>query len=211
MSNLAIHMLDPVAQNLHRLMSSRKISEAELSRQTHIPQPTIHKILTGKTSDPRASTLRALADYFQISIDELIAGVVIKRQTAFIHSIPVISWAESVNAQEKISTLTPSNWDKWVTTEPLSDTCFAVLSKPCMAIRFPVGTALVIDPSLKPEDGDIVLVHYSNTPEATLRQIAIDGPSTLLSNLYGNTTTYEMTPDVTIKGVLIRSIFSFHE
>ena len=75
MSNIAHHILDPVAQNIRRMMNQFKVTEAEVSRRTHVPQPTIHKILSGKTTDPRASTLKSLADYFKISIDELVTGV----------------------------------------------------------------------------------------------------------------------------------------
>jgi SOS-response transcriptional repressor LexA len=211
MSNPAHIMTDPVAQNLRRLMNLNNVTEAEVSRQTHIPQPTIHKILNGKTADPRASTLRALADFFKISIDELLTGIETKRQASLTHSIPIISWSECINAQEFIETLSPSKWHKWVVTEPLSEACFAVISKPSMAPRFPIGTALVIDPTLQPEDGDIVLVHYLNTFETTLREISIDGPSALLSNLYGNSPPEPITSDISIKGILIRSIFSYHK
>jgi SOS-response transcriptional repressor LexA len=211
MTNLDYQISDSVAHNLRRLMSINKVSEAEVSRQTHIPQPTIHKIVSGKTTDPRASTLIALADYFKISIDELVTGVELKRQASKTTSIPIISWSECINAQSILETITHSNWDKWVVTQSLSEACYAVLSKPCMEPRFPVGTALVIDPTMKPEDGDVVLAHYANTSEATLREISIDGPTVLLTTLYGNTPPHEMTTDIAIKGVLIRSIFSYHD
>lgn len=211
MSNLSHDFfIDPLAQNLRNLMNINKITEAALSRQTFLPQPTIHKILSGKTSDPRASTLKALADYFKISIDELVTGIETRRQASSTHSIPVITWSDCINAQKIIETLNPSNWSKWVVTEPLSESCFALISKPSMEPRFPIGTALVIDPTLTPEDGDIILAHYANTSEATLRELTIDGPSILLANIYGNTSPQPMTPDISIKGILVRSIFSYH-
>jgi SOS-response transcriptional repressor LexA len=210
MSNLAHQFIDAVAQNLRRLMNHNKVSEAELGRQTGVPQPTIHKILSGKTSDPRASTLRALANYFKISIDELVLGVELKRETLKTHTIPIISWTACINAPELLATINPSNWDKWVVTQPLSDSCFALISKPSMEPRFPIGTALVIDPTLQAEDGDIILTHYANTTEGTLREISIDGPTIHLNNLYGNTQPQELSPDIRLMGVLIRSIFSYH-
>jgi SOS-response transcriptional repressor LexA len=192
-------------------MHANQVTEAEVSRQTHIPQPTIHKILSGKTTDPRVSTLRALADFFKISIDELVTGIRTKRQAAETHSIPVISWSECIEAEKFIATLNPSTWSKWVVTEPLRETCFAVMSKPSMEPRFAIGSILVIDPGMEAVDGDIVLVHYVNTPEATLRKISIDGPLVLLANLYGDTSPQTMASDITIKGVLIRSIVSYQK
>ena len=62
---------DIVIRNLQELMHAKDISEAELSRQTSIPPATIHKILSGKTSDPRISTLKTLADFFQVTLYQL--------------------------------------------------------------------------------------------------------------------------------------------
>lgn len=36
-----------------------------------MPQPTIHRILTGESTEPRLSTLKPLADYFGVSVSEL--------------------------------------------------------------------------------------------------------------------------------------------
>ena len=53
-------------ENLRQLLMSRGISETELARQTNLPQPTIHKIMSGKTLDPRMSTLKSIASYFEV-------------------------------------------------------------------------------------------------------------------------------------------------
>lgn len=46
-------------------------NENELSRLTDVHQPTIHRILTGESRDPRTATLQPLADYFRVSIAQL--------------------------------------------------------------------------------------------------------------------------------------------
>ena len=61
--------------NLYKQMQKYGISEAELARRTHIPQPTLHKILAGKTEDPRFSTMQQLAAFFDLTVDELVSGV----------------------------------------------------------------------------------------------------------------------------------------
>src|SRR3990167_5290128 len=80
--------------NLRSLMKNVGLNEAELSRRTDIPQATLHKILAGKTEDPRASTLKTLSDFFGISIDELLSGNPIatseKSAATSAQSIPVI-------------------------------------------------------------------------------------------------------------------------
>src|SRR3990167_1003734 len=89
---------DILIHNLRALMKKAGINEAELSRRTNIHQATVHKILAGKTEDPRASTLKTLSDFFGISIDELLSGNPIatseKSAATSAQSIPVISWKE---------------------------------------------------------------------------------------------------------------------
>jgi phage repressor protein C with HTH and peptisase S24 domain len=60
-----------VAKNLEWLISQRKTNPYELQRATGVPQPTIHRILTGESSDPRTKTLQPLADFFQGSLADL--------------------------------------------------------------------------------------------------------------------------------------------
>ena len=60
-----------VAKNLEWLMSQRKTNPYELQRATGVPQPTIHRILTGESNDPRTKTLQPLADHFGVALADL--------------------------------------------------------------------------------------------------------------------------------------------
>jgi transcriptional regulator with XRE-family HTH domain len=59
-----------VRKNLQWLMGE-KISPYALASATKVPQPTIFRILTGESSDPRTSTLEPLATYFGIAVADL--------------------------------------------------------------------------------------------------------------------------------------------
>jgi SOS-response transcriptional repressor LexA len=205
---------DRLTDNLHRLMQVKGVSEAELARKSNIPQPTLHKILSGKTDDPRASTLRALASFFEISIDELLTGTASLYQgasTTKTQSIPVISWSECVDAIKFIKKLIPSNWANWTISDCLSQNAYALISKASMEPCFPKGTILIVDTSVTPEDGDMVVVHYPNTQEATIRKLSTDGPTKLLLSINANANPDNLENDIKILGVLLKSVFSFHE
>jgi phage repressor protein C with HTH and peptisase S24 domain len=58
-------------KNLDWLIKRKKTSPYELQRVTGVPQPTIHRIQTGESSDPRTKTLQPLADYFGVSVADL--------------------------------------------------------------------------------------------------------------------------------------------
>ena len=51
------------------------ISEGELSRRTCIPQPTIHRILSGMTPNPRVQSIQPLADFFNVTTDQLLGRI----------------------------------------------------------------------------------------------------------------------------------------
>lgn len=60
-------------KNLFNLMVKKGIrSGSDLARQLDIPPPSINRILSGQITDPRCSTLILLADYFDVSIDDLL-------------------------------------------------------------------------------------------------------------------------------------------
>lgn len=216
MTNLAITLgsIDDLTNTLRRLMDERNITEAELARRTNIPQPTLHKILSGKTGDPRASTLKALADFFGVTIDMLLTGSAsvppMTTTAANTQSIAIISWSDCLEASKLIRTLDSVSWDNWITTEYSSTNAFALTSKPSMEPRFPIGSTLIIDPNITPEDGDLIVVHFPNTSEATLRELSIDGPVKQLVPICKNSSPETFSAEIRDLGVLVKSIFKFH-
>jgi SOS-response transcriptional repressor LexA len=205
--------LEIFTTNLHRLMQAKGLSEAELARKSNIPQSTLHKVISGKTDDPRTSTLKALAHFFEISIDELLTGMDTPRQTSTTtktQSIAIISWDECTTAISFIKDLTTMNWHSWIAVEYSSKNAYGLVSKSSMEPCFPKGTVLIIDPNIRASDGDMVIVQYPNTQEATLRKLSTDGPTKLLLPINANASHDNLKDDIKILGVLVKSIFSFH-
>lgn len=213
--NIASHYVlqDKLAANLRQLLLAKNISEAELARQTNVPQPTLHKILSGKTSDPRASTLKSLADFFNTTIDDLMTGENAKihtKQSGNIQSIAVITWDDCHHYKKKLAKLTPENWNQWIVTEFISVNAFALKSKPSMEPKFPKGSILIIDPDITPEDGDLVIAHYGDTATTTIRELSIDGPIRILSTICKTQNSQSTNNEnVKILGVVMKSIFNF--
>lgn len=52
-------------------MKAKGLSEYRLAQLTGVPQPTIHRIVNGESEDPKTATVKPLASYFGISVDEL--------------------------------------------------------------------------------------------------------------------------------------------
>ena len=61
-------------KNLAHLIEMYRINPTVLAKATGVQQPTIHRILTGESGDPRTATLQPLADYFSVSVEYLRSG-----------------------------------------------------------------------------------------------------------------------------------------
>ena len=47
----------------------------------------------------------------------------------------------------------------------------------CNSSFYPI---FIVNPNILPDDGDLIVVHYPDTNEATLREFTQDGPTKLL-------------------------------
>lgn len=63
-----------VPQHLRTLMNQHGLGENALSRETGVPQSTIHRVLNAHSLDPRDSTLLPLALHFGITVEQLRRG-----------------------------------------------------------------------------------------------------------------------------------------
>ena len=74
MDSEAVHtraMRESMSTELARLMKLEGISQSGLSRATGVPQPTINRILSQVTQDPRRDSMISIANYFGVALESL--------------------------------------------------------------------------------------------------------------------------------------------
>ena len=74
MDSKAVHnrgMRESMSTELARLMKLEGISQSGLSRATGVPQPTINRILSQVTQDPRRDSMISIANYFGVPLESL--------------------------------------------------------------------------------------------------------------------------------------------
>jgi transcriptional regulator with XRE-family HTH domain len=200
-------------ENLRQLLMSRGISETELARQTNLPQPTIHKIMSGKTLDPRMSTLKSIASYFEVTLDQLCFDkhFFAEEIKSANKSVPILTWQDCDNALDVKSKLKPSNWMHWAAVDGNIDTSsiFGLITKPSMEPCFPRETILIINANSKPIDGDFVIIQHKGSSEATVRELSLDGPNKLLLPLNRNTLPEKLDSSIHVIGSVIQSRFLY--
>ena len=201
-----------LAENLCSLLKSHHLNATSLAQKLDIPMMTIRRLLSGETTDPRISTLKLIADYFRISIDDLIAVgnppaiQSLKRTKA--HLIPILDW-ETAEKMISLHDLNLPQWKEWQSLslseeDAISKNAFALESRPSMYPRFPKGTIFIIDPDSIPTDGDIVLVKIKKNNELTLRELHIDPPEwQLRSVISGSNSLQYVKREHEIVGVIL--------
>lgn len=202
--------------NLKILIDQNGLNSNQLAQDLGLPFMTVRRLLSGQTVDPRIGTLQLLANYFDISIDDLLSSDPsdLKTQPGKIKPrfVPILDW-QTAQDTEDISELDLSRWQYWQPLtlashlQTISDKAFALVSRPSMQPRYPHGTIFVIDPDLKPLDGDIVLVRFTEDKQLTLRELVIDPPTYLLESLTNESSTISYDKEnQTISGVNVLTL-----
>jgi SOS-response transcriptional repressor LexA len=180
---MAIFMLE-ISNVLNHLISINGISEAALGRKIGVPRATINRLVSGKTPDPRASTLEAIAHFFGITIDQLLGKQPIpglsqanKPSMKVDHWIPILAWEQAFYWQETISGIKHKTIDEWVLTDPNIDGgSFALIFKgDSMFPQFYENTILIIDTNQAPKNRDFVIAYCHDNKETLFRQLIVDG------------------------------------
>lgn len=204
----------PIVNILRKLMEEGGLKEAELARQVNLPQTTINRLLLGGTSDPRANTLKPIADFFGITIGQLCGFEPISAQRisgsihpnrAVWHSIPIISW-ENVTAWPFLKkNITPLTHSQWITTErSVSEHTFALHSLAFMEPRFRKNSILIVDPEAKYKDGHFIVIALDGI-HPTVRKVLMDGSEVLLKTFDQNQAPIKLEKKHIIYGTIVES------
>lgn len=206
--------LNPVCSILRTLMAETQIKEAELARQVGLPQTTVNRLLLGGTHDPRAHTLKPIADFFGVTIGQLcgfepLPQNRIKGSVTNIHPtswtfIPIITWemVSSLNFTRK--NLTPHSHKNWIGTERLiSNDSFALKSLSFMEPRFRKDSILIIDAQTEYRDGHFIVIALDGI-HPTIRKVLRDGSDTLLQS-FDQTQVTKLSKQHTIYGTVVES------
>ena len=187
MFNLAKHYLQ-LSKILSKLLYDRRLNPSELAREVDLPTPTVHRLVTGKSTRPYRSSLEPIANFFSVSIDQLIGeeplpnapdvqGKTLKQKK--IIEVPLLEWKDLpyvYNPDVERETI--------AAMADLSKDCFAVfMHDSSMEPQFSKGSILILDPNKQPNDRGYVLVKLSNTGIFVFRQIIIDAEHRFLKPL----------------------------
>jgi transcriptional regulator with XRE-family HTH domain len=192
------------------LINNSGLSECELSRRINITVATLNKIKTGVMSNPTAKTLERIAQYFGITIDQLMGKSPL--ETYFSKNlccIPLVSINNLSNIQD--IPMDFSHHKEWKRVEVNNDVknhrIFATTTiGDAMYPLLDEQTIIIVDQDYLVTNKALVLVHLHNSNEIVIRKLLIDGSFKILKSLNSS------FPDITfdskdkIIGVIISKI-----
>ena len=171
-----------LSEILNRLMFEKKVRATELARELNLPQPTIHRMATGKSPNPHRSSLEPIAKYFNVTVEQLKGETPLPdnlwtdsllpvKKTSTIQ-IPIVSWDELPTLRMPVNIKD----DQFVVCSPnINPDCFATyMNDSSMEPQFEMGTTLVLDPDKALKDRCFALVLMQETKAVVFRQILID-------------------------------------
>ena len=184
-----------LGSTLKKLLFERDMRPVELSREVNLPPTTIHRLITGKSTRPYQSSLQPIADFFSVSIDQLLgeSPLVFEKNVAHqyqqMHFLPFIAWSnlnlvvdkQKMTDHEKIPFIGNSSAHAFATT----------VNDSAMEPQFFKNSMLIFDPEKNPIDRSYVLVQLENNI-FIFRQLLIDATHFFLKPLNPDLTAFKM-------------------
>jgi SOS-response transcriptional repressor LexA len=174
-----------IRQTLELLLQLHDLTEAELARRSKMPQPTIHRLLTGATPDPRLSTLLPLAEFFDITINQLVGAEPLPQLSRDISGtrklvkLPLIPWDKAADWQKIIGDYIPANWQYWTTVttdnKPSPNSFALIIEVKDMPPPFGYNSVLILDPDFELRHGSYVVIHRISDQSTTIKKLQFEG------------------------------------
>ncbi len=212
MGQVAKYKGETFCERLNILLEKSNVTLNQLSKNSGIPIATLHRLRTDPKANPTITSLKPIADYFNITINQLIGDEPIscnEEKEIFVKNmkIPIISWSQAtiwIAERNSIKNLPLVSTDIKV-----SRNSFALEIIEDMNDGFRKGSIIIVDPKLEPEDIDYVIAFKNQSNDATLKQLRIYDGEKYLKPLNNEFSTVLLTDEYTIVGVVRQIKFDF--
>lgn len=214
-----------IAKRMHEL----GMSGGELARRSGVPQPTIHRILSGTSASPRHENVERIAKALGVSAEWLWKGegkapVATGAQSNVETGpkvrgfVPLISWVQAgawCEMQEPLELDDVETWLPCVVSHSSSTFALRVrglsMFNPHERRSFREGDIIYVDPAKDYENGSLVIAKLADSKEATFKQLVVEGDRRFLKPLNPSwpDPIIELPSDATICGVVVSKVEIF--
>jgi SOS-response transcriptional repressor LexA len=207
------NIFQKLADNLNILMAKERINASELARQTSLPPTTIKRFRNNDNANPTLTSLLPIAKYFSLTVSQLIGedpiitydGVALGSKKEAVTYIPLLNWEEAADLEMVNYQLMPH---KIPVEHKVSKKAFALKIHESDFENLAKDSVIIIDPSVTPKTGDLVIVAKGNESVVVKKFISDDGKTYLKPLMRGLNAT-ELTSQHRIIGVVIQTKTDF--
>lgn len=181
-----------ISENIKKLLEKSGLSVNQLSINTGLAFTTIKRIIDNEDTNPTIGSLELLADYFDISITDLLSDSLLSNQNSFIYSkrmklqlIPLLKEEEIIDwPSNKASILEDEAVNSIHTDSEVSNDSYAFIAAgSTMEPAIPAKSILVIDPHGSLVNDAFVLVIKKGHLIPQIKQLILDGPDRYIRSL----------------------------
>ncbi|MCE3268674.1 MAG: hypothetical protein K0R49_926 [Burkholderiales bacterium] len=170
-----------LSKKLKKLLFEREITPTDLAKALNMPVPTIHRIVTGRTTRPHEKSIKLISNFFGISERELVdANNSTSQDLASnqIKQVPLLEWSQLSVTKENTGS------EKYITVSNVSDEAFALtMPDHSMEPMIEKESILIFDPSIKAVDRSYILAKLAEPNIYVLRQLLIDLDNSFIKSL----------------------------
>ncbi len=205
---------------LKGLIAQSGISDADLAKKTGIPESTIYRLTSGATSDPRISTLKLLADFFGVTLGQLVGEEPLSVGTEFqpgkakkLYKIPVMTWSQVINWHSLSKKINEKVHSSWVYSDQvLSPKSFSILiDTDQYGPPFLKGSIIFVDSSFSLKSACFAIFADKETKRSGIKKIIEDTSGIYLTHPGESSITLKLNKERDIFIGIITGIKIFYQ
>lgn len=208
---------------LTNLMNECELDDVKLSKHINIPVTTIARLRTLQSSNPTASTLRPIAQFFNITIDQLLGDhpLPIDRLPGTHNPanytsslIPILDWEDIVAFLKNKHDFMKGKLLQWISSEyNFSENAFALtIPTDNFSLFLKNGSQILIEPEKGIKNGELGLFATNVKTIATIYQVLMEENDIYIKSINPEIKSVKPLPeDIIFLGSIIEVRFALQQ
>lgn len=188
-----------ITKNLNQLIRESNITIKELSEFTSVPSSTIYGIMNKHSSEPKLSTIFTIANFFNISVSQLIGEISLSINEM---TIPLLSWDKINEKTGGIEIDVNTNNIKYISTDyETTNPMIALEFDNSLSYKYKDGGIILLEVSRNFKANEILLVCIEET-KPVLKKVIEEGPHIFLESISHDIPAIKLNDTIKIIGIV---------
>ena len=184
-----------LSENLRALLEEKHFSEAQLAKELNIGTATINRIINSRDSQPNLGSLIPIAEYFNVTIDQLLGNkplynydgkILYEKDTLALVPIFDLTYDNVHSIKNVKKNISPTDWGRWITININSKNSLVafLLNEDDYQPSLQKNSLQVVELTQNYQSGDMLLIEFKNSQLMVFKKCFIEGDRIWLINLF---------------------------